>query len=90
MHAPKPNLSRRKLLAAAALSAPALLLSKAPARAGTKGTLKIGYQKSSVTLFTARAKGVFEAKLAPLGYDVDLGGIQLWPAAAWRRWPRGR
>jgi len=70
VHAPKHNLSRRTLLAAAALAAPALLLSEAPARAGTKGTLKIGYQKSSVTLFTARAKGVFEAKLAPIGYDV--------------------
>ncbi len=70
MPTPKRNLSRRTLLAGAALSAPALLLSKAPARAGTRGTLRIGYQKASVTLFTARTKGVFEAKLAPIGYDV--------------------
>jgi sulfonate transport system substrate-binding protein len=63
--------SRRALLATAALATPALLLAGRPARAATKATLQIGFQKSSVTLFMARAKGVLEAKLAPLGYDVS-------------------
>jgi len=63
--------SRRTILATAALAAPALLLGAGKARAGSKGTLKIGYQKASVTLFLGKAKGVFEAKLNPLGYDVE-------------------
>jgi sulfonate transport system substrate-binding protein len=62
--------SRRTILATAALAAPALLLGT-KARAATKGTLKIGYQKASVTLFLGKAKGAFEAKLNPLGYDVE-------------------
>jgi sulfonate transport system substrate-binding protein len=62
--------SRRKILATAALAAPALLLGT-KVRAATKGTLKIGYQKASVTLFLGKAKGAFEAKLNPLGYDVE-------------------
>jgi sulfonate transport system substrate-binding protein len=62
--------SRRTILGLAALAAPALLLG-AKARAGSKGTLKIGYQKASVTLFLGKAKGAFEAKLNPLGYDVE-------------------
>ncbi len=62
---------RRRSLLAATLAAPGLLLAtRHPARAATKGTLKIGYQKATVTLTLARAKGAFEAKLAPLGYDV--------------------
>jgi sulfonate transport system substrate-binding protein len=61
---------RRSLLTAAALATPGILLSGRAFGAG-KGTLKIGYQKSSVTLVLARTKGVFEAKLAPLGYDVS-------------------
>jgi len=60
---------RRTLLASATLAAPALILSR-NARADSKGTLKIGYQKASVTLVLARARGTFEAKLNPLGYDV--------------------
>lgn len=62
--------SRRTILATAALAAPALLLGSGKASAGTKGTLTIGYQKASVTLFLAKAQGVFEAKLNPLGYAV--------------------
>lgn len=62
---------RRTLLAAAAFAIPALLSNNRSARATTKGTLKIGYQKASVTLALARANGSFEAKLAPLGYDVS-------------------
>lgn len=62
--------TRRNILSLAALAAPALALG-GKARAGTKGTLKIGYQKASVTLFLGKAKGAFEAKLAPLGYDVQ-------------------
>ena len=64
------ELNRRSLLATAALAAPALLLGAKAARAATKGTFNIGYQKASVTLVLAKAKGVFEAKLAPLGWDV--------------------
>jgi sulfonate transport system substrate-binding protein len=62
---------RRTLLATASLAAPSLILSGRPARAGSKGTLHIGFQKSSVTLVLAKARGTFEAKLNPLGYDVD-------------------
>jgi sulfonate transport system substrate-binding protein len=62
--------NRRTILGLAALAAPALLLG-GKARAATKGTLKIGYQKASVTLFLGKAKGSFEAKLNPLGYDVE-------------------
>ena len=60
---------RRTLLATASLAAPTLILSR-NARAASKGTLKIGYQKASVTLVLAHARGTFEAKLNPLGYDV--------------------
>ncbi len=65
--------SRRTLLVTAALAAPALLLGSqtGKARAGTKGVFKIGYQKASVTLVLGKAKGAFEAKLNPLGYDVQ-------------------
>ena len=62
--------TRRTILGAAVLTMPALLLG-GKARAGTKETLKIGYQKASVTLFLGKAKGAFEAKLNPLGYDVE-------------------
>jgi sulfonate transport system substrate-binding protein len=61
---------RRTLLAAASLATPALLLSNPSARAAEKGVLSIGYQKASVTLVLARARGTFEAKLNPLGYAV--------------------
>lgn len=47
------------------------MLGARAARAGSKGSFHIGYQKASVTLVLARAKGVFEAKLAPLGIDVS-------------------
>ena len=70
---------RRAFLAVTTLAAPALLLAgRNAARAATRGTLKIGYQKATVTLALARAKGTFEAKLAPLGYDV-----------AWAEFPSG-
>jgi len=63
---------RRRILLGAGLAAPALLAARPrSALAAPKGTLKIGYQKATVTLTLARAKGVFEAKLAPLGYDVS-------------------
>jgi sulfonate transport system substrate-binding protein len=62
---------RRTVLTAASLATPGILLSRHRALGATKGSLKIGYQKSSVTLVLARTKGVFEAKLAPLGYDVS-------------------
>jgi sulfonate transport system substrate-binding protein len=62
---------RRTLITAATLAAPGLMLSGRRAFGAGKGTLKIGYQKASVTLVLARTKGVFEAKLAPLGYDVQ-------------------
>jgi len=63
---------RRTLLATAALGAPAALLASPHiARAASAGTLKIGYQKASVTLVLARARKSFEAKLNPLGYDVS-------------------
>jgi sulfonate transport system substrate-binding protein len=62
---------RRTLLAAAALAAPSLSLRPRAARAASQGSLRIGYQKASVTLVLARARGSFEAKLNPLGYDVD-------------------
>jgi sulfonate transport system substrate-binding protein len=58
------------LLATASLATPTLLLSHRWARAADKGVLRIGYQKSSVTLVLARARGSFESKLKPLGYDV--------------------
>jgi sulfonate transport system substrate-binding protein len=61
---------RRNLLALATLATPGILLAGRPSRAASKGTLKIGYQKSSVTLVLARTKNIFETKLAPLGYDV--------------------
>jgi len=61
---------RRTLLSAASLAAPGLLLAGRHAYGAGKGTLKIGYQKASVTLVLARTKGTFEAKLNPLGYDV--------------------
>ncbi len=60
---------RRRTLLATTLAAPSLLLRR-PALAASKGSLKIGYQKATVTLTLARAKGAFEAKLTPLGYDV--------------------
>jgi sulfonate transport system substrate-binding protein len=59
---------RRTLLATASLAAP--FLAGRSARAASRGTLRIGYQKASVTLVLARARGAFEAKLNPLGYDV--------------------
>jgi len=63
---------RRRLLSNAALAAPAMLLARPyVARAASAGTLKIGYQKASVTLVLARARKTFEAKLNPLGYDVS-------------------
>jgi sulfonate transport system substrate-binding protein len=63
---------RRTLLIAAALAAAGLApISRRAAHAAAKGVLKIGYQKASVTLVLARATGIFEAKLAPLGYDVS-------------------
>jgi len=61
---------RRTLLATAGLATPGILLAGRPAFAAAKGTLKIGYQKASVTLVLARTRGVFEAALNPLGYDV--------------------
>lgn len=61
---------RRTLLTTAALAAPAIMLG-GRAFGASKGRLKIGYQKASVTLVLARTKGVFEAKLQPLGYDVS-------------------
>ncbi len=61
---------RRTLLTTASLAMPALLLSQQTARGATRGVLRIGYQKSSVTLVLARARGSFETKLNPLGYDV--------------------
>lgn len=64
------TLRRRSLLATASLAAPALLLTR-PARAARQGVLRIGYQKASVTLVLARARGSFEQRLQPLGYDVD-------------------
>jgi len=63
---------RRRLLTTASLAAPAMLLARPfVARAASAGTLKIGYQKASVTLVLARARKTFEAKLNPLGYDVS-------------------
>ncbi len=61
---------RRTLLATASLATPALMLKGFPAFGANKGVLRIGYQKASVTLVLARARGAFEAKLNPLGYDV--------------------
>lgn len=62
---------RRSLLKTIPLAASGLLAAPYVARAAGKGTLKIGYQKSSVTLVLGRANGSFEAKLNPLGYDVS-------------------
>lgn len=63
---------RRTLLAAAALTTPGFVLAGGrPAFAAPKAMLKIGYQKASPTLTLARAKGAFEARLTPLGYDVS-------------------
>ena len=63
---------RRTLLSTAALAAPTALLARPNvARAAAAGVLKIGYQKASVTLVLARARKTFEAKLSPLGYDVN-------------------
>lgn len=58
---------RRTLLAAglASLAAPAI------GRAAAKGTLKIGYQKSSTSLVLLKTRGWFETKLAPLGFNVS-------------------
>jgi sulfonate transport system substrate-binding protein len=62
---------RRTLIATASLGATTLMMPRPSARADSKPVLKIGYQKASVTLVLARAKGTFEAKLNPLGYDVS-------------------
>jgi sulfonate transport system substrate-binding protein len=62
---------RRSLLKTIPFVASGLLAAPYVARAAGKGTLKIGYQKSSVTLVLGRANGSFEAKLNPLGYDVN-------------------
>jgi sulfonate transport system substrate-binding protein len=65
------TMRRRTLLATAALATPAILTaSRHPAFAASKGTLKIGYSKSSVTLVLAHSTGAFEKKLEPLGYNV--------------------
>jgi len=61
---------RRTLLATASLMTPGIILAGRPAFGAAKGTLKIGYQKASVTLVLGRTKGIFEQKLNPLGYDV--------------------
>jgi sulfonate transport system substrate-binding protein len=55
-----------------------LLSGSRKAVAACKGTLRIGYQKASVTLFMAKAKSVLEARLNPLGYNV-----------AWAEFPSG-
>ncbi len=59
---------KRRLLLTASLAAGAF----APyiARAATKGTLKIGYQRSSTALVLLKSRGWLETKLAPIGYDV--------------------
>jgi sulfonate transport system substrate-binding protein len=62
---------RRTLLATASLMTPGIILAGRPALGAAKGTLKIGYQKASVTLVLARTSGLFEKRLAPLGYDVS-------------------
>lgn len=62
---------RRTLLTTASLAAPAVLWRGGSAHAASRGALRIGYQKASVPLVLARARGSFEAKLNPLGYDVD-------------------
>jgi sulfonate transport system substrate-binding protein len=65
------HMRRRRLLKTFPLAAAGVLAAPYVARAAGKGVLKIGYQKASVTLVLARAKGSFEAKLNPLGYDVS-------------------
>lgn len=65
------SFDRRSILAAAGLAAPVLLLGARAARADSKGNFQIGYQKASVSLVLAKAKGVFEARLAPLGWNVS-------------------
>ncbi len=59
---------KRRAVIATAMLAGAL----APLRlsAATKGTLKIGYQRSSTALVLLKSRGWLESKLAPLGYDV--------------------
>ena len=47
-----------------------MLLASDAVYAAAKGMLRIGKQKSSFTLVLARAKGAFEARISPLGYDV--------------------
>lgn len=66
-----PPLNRRSLLTTAALVAPPLLLGSKMARANSARTLRIGYQKASITLVLAKAKKIFEFKLAPLGCNVS-------------------
>ena len=60
-------MQRRTLLTSVLASAAAPLL----ARAASKGTLKIGYQRSSTALVLLKSRGWLEGKLAPLGYDVS-------------------
>lgn len=64
-------LYRRSLLASAALAAPALLLGQRHALASDLKTFRVGYQKASVTLVLTKARKSFEAKLAPLGWQVS-------------------
>ncbi len=61
---------RRSLLVTASLATP-MLMTRRYAAAAQRGVLRIGYQKASVTLVLARARGSFERKLNPLGYDVQ-------------------
>ena len=64
---------RRTVLAAGAVGLASFAGLAAPAigRAATKGTLKIGYQKSSTALVLLKKRGWFENKLEPLGFDVS-------------------
>ena len=60
-------MQRRTLLTSVLASAAMPLVT----RAASKGTLKIGYQRSSTALVLLKSRGWLEGKLAPLGYDVS-------------------
>ena len=62
-------ITRRRILQASSVAAPALLLGSA-ARADDR-VLKVGYQKASVALSLLKAQGLLEQRLKPLGYGVS-------------------
>ena len=64
---------KRRTILGASLAAAPLAISARPfaALADSKGTVKVGYQKSASSLVLLKSRGWLEKKLAPLAYDVS-------------------